>query len=50
MELMNGIDSCKITVCYGIKCNKEYYLLGYNAVWAVEIQPTFRRNILWRAA
>jgi hypothetical protein len=34
----------------GIWCShsggyEEYYLLGYNAVQSVEIQPTFRRNI-----
>jgi hypothetical protein len=25
--------------------HKEYYLLGYNAVYSVENQPTFRSNI-----
>jgi hypothetical protein len=25
---------------------KEFYLLGYNAMWSVEIQPIFRRNML----
>jgi hypothetical protein len=24
---------------------EEYHLLGYNAMWSVESQPTFRRNI-----
>jgi hypothetical protein len=24
---------------------EEFCLLGYNAVWSIEIQPTFRRNI-----
>jgi hypothetical protein len=24
---------------------EEYYLLGYNALWSDENQPTFRRNI-----
>jgi hypothetical protein len=24
---------------------EEYYLLGYNAMWATESLPTFRRNI-----
>jgi hypothetical protein len=28
-----------------IKYNKQYYLLGYNAVHFVEFQPTFRSNI-----
>jgi hypothetical protein len=25
--------------------HEEYYLLGYNAVYSAESQPTFRRNI-----
>jgi hypothetical protein len=29
---------------------KEYYLLGYNAVYSVENKPTFRRNISPRSS
>jgi hypothetical protein len=24
---------------------KKFYLLGYNTMWPVENQPTFRRNV-----
>jgi hypothetical protein len=30
---------------WNIKYNEQYYLLGYDAVYSVEFQPTFRSNI-----
>jgi hypothetical protein len=27
------------------RVNEKFYLLGYNALQSVEIQPTFRRNM-----
>jgi hypothetical protein len=32
------------TKCYTLILLEEFYLLGYDDVWSVRSQPTFRRN------
>jgi hypothetical protein len=46
-NICNMLNVCRCCRSWGSHSRgyKECHLLGYNAVWSVECQPTFRRKV-----